>query len=52
MMAIAITGASASIDLRKFYRGQLAPVSKVLKLPSSEIYSAAADASHRHEAAC
>ena len=51
MMAIASTGASAAIDLRKFYRGRRTPVSTVLKLPSSEI-NYAAGTSHRHEAVC
>ena len=51
MMAIASTGASSAIDLRKFYRGQRTPVSTELKPPSSEINSAAGT-SHRHEAVC
>ena len=51
MMAIASTGASAAIDLRKFYRGQRTPVSTELKPPSSVI-NFATDASHRHEAVC
>ena len=51
MMAIASTAVSAAVDLRKFYKGRSFPVSMALKLPSSEINSAAGT-SHRLEAVC